>query len=79
MLTYTWKLNPQPNGQYTRSEWIAGPNGREEVVMSVDEDGNHQTRPKGTVGPWELCDLAGAALRFRPNPNGPIYVFFPEA
>jgi len=83
-------LNPQADGKYTRTLTADSAEGLtcQEAngtsrpaaagdVMSVDEAGNVSARVAGTAGPWELLEVRGVAVAFRPKPDGPVYVFLP--
>lgn len=54
-------LNAQPDGFYTLTI-----NASTGDVLSVQPDGEFQTRPKGTAGPYERCGLNGNALVYCP-------------
>jgi hypothetical protein len=60
------KVNPQPNGQVT----LEYPDG---TVISCQPDGTLQSRPNGTAGAYELCNINGNLVVY--NPVGVPYFF----
>jgi hypothetical protein len=60
------KVNNQANGQVT----LEFPDG---TVMSCQPDGTIQSRPNGTAGAYELCNINGNVIVY--NPIGTPYFF----
>ncbi len=56
-LTVRANLNPQPDGTVTVSN-------TDGTVMSIQPDGQEQTRPAGTAGPFEKAVQNGNILTF---------------
>ena len=56
-------VNMQSDGVHAT---LSNPDG---TVVSIQPDGSRQTRPQGTAGPWEVCEISGALAIFRPVPG----------
>ena len=48
------------------------------TVVSVQPDGSVETRPVGTIGPWEICKLVGPFLVYTPKTGETSFYFLPS-
>lgn len=58
-------INPQANGLSTLTIDAGGD------VLSVAPNGDLDTRPKGTNGPWECGRISGGLITYNTD-NGPV-------